>query len=187
LSWQPPRDDGGASITGYTVIYRIGGSDPEGQNTNSSATAFTVNGLRSGTTYTFEVEAVNRVGYGQLSGPATVTTSGRVGQSITIYLSKQHVQLGSPVVIYGRVHPSTGPAAVWLERRHDGQWAPTTHSAPVERQRFPSGAQHVGYKLTLRPHRAGEQTIRIVRHADTEHTPGHSQPARIDVQPRNAR
>ncbi|MCY3777679.1 MAG: fibronectin type III domain-containing protein [Candidatus Aminicenantes bacterium] len=59
LSWEAPGNDGGAAITDYE--YRIDRSPPW-VSTGSTDTTHTVSGLDSGTTYVFEVRAVNRVG-----------------------------------------------------------------------------------------------------------------------------
>ncbi|MDE2665364.1 MAG: fibronectin type III domain-containing protein [Acidobacteriota bacterium] len=64
LSWEAPENDGGAAITDYE--YRIDRSPPW-ISTGSTDTTHTVSGLDSGTTYLFEVRAVNRVGSGSAS------------------------------------------------------------------------------------------------------------------------
>jgi large repetitive protein len=65
LTWNLPASDGGAAITDYVVQFRIG-SDPwstfaDGTSTNLFAT---VTGLTNGTTYEFQVRAVNSAGGG---------------------------------------------------------------------------------------------------------------------------
>ena len=59
LSWDAPSSDGGAAITDYE--YRINVSNPW-VPIGSNANTYTVTGLVNGTTYIFEVRAVNRRG-----------------------------------------------------------------------------------------------------------------------------
>ena len=59
LTWEPPLRDGGTDITDYE--YRNVGRDPW-TSTGSPDTTHTVSGLVNGTTYLFEVRAVNRAG-----------------------------------------------------------------------------------------------------------------------------
>ena len=59
LTWDAPEDDGGAEISDYE--YRVDRRNPW-ISTGSTDTTHTVSGLVNGTTYTFEVRAVNRIG-----------------------------------------------------------------------------------------------------------------------------
>ena len=70
LTWDAPRDDGGSAIRDYE--YRI---DGKGRwiSIGSTDTTHTVTGLVNGTTYTFEVRAVNRIGRGRASNQAEAT------------------------------------------------------------------------------------------------------------------
>jgi hypothetical protein len=77
LSWAAPASDGGSAVTGYNV-YQGTTTDFTGQApvATVNATSYTATGLVNGTTYFFQVTAVNRVGEGQPSPvsavPATV-------------------------------------------------------------------------------------------------------------------
>ena len=67
LTWRAPSSDGGAAITDYE--YRIGRRNPW-ISTGSTETTYTVTGLVNGTSYTFQVRAVNRRGKGRASSRA---------------------------------------------------------------------------------------------------------------------
>ena len=74
-TWTAPVNDGGASITGYTLDYRLGVS---GNWTSANVTGLTttITGLTAGS-YQVRVAAVNSVGTGGHSGThlATVTAT----------------------------------------------------------------------------------------------------------------
>ena len=70
LSWDAPSSDGGTAITDYE--YRINRSGPW-ISTGSTETTHTVTGLDNGTTYVFQVRAVNRIGKGRVSNRAEAT------------------------------------------------------------------------------------------------------------------
>ena len=67
LTWRAPSSDGGAAITDYE--YRIDRRNPW-ISTGSTETTYTVTGLVNGTSYTFQVRAVNRRGKGRASSRA---------------------------------------------------------------------------------------------------------------------
>ena len=67
LTWDAPESDGGTAITDYE--YRINQTG-EWISIGSTDTTHTVTGLVNGTTYVFEVRAVNRIGKGSSSSRA---------------------------------------------------------------------------------------------------------------------
>ena len=69
VSFSVPFDDGGASITGYTVTASPGGATGSG-----TSSPITVSGLSLGS-YTFTVVANNALGVGPASAPAQATSS----------------------------------------------------------------------------------------------------------------
>ena len=70
LTWDDPGDD---SITGYVILRRIPGVDPEGQfselvsNTGTDATTYTDGTVSVGTTYTYRIKAINEHGVSERS------------------------------------------------------------------------------------------------------------------------
>ena len=72
LAWTAPSDDGGSAITHYE--YEVDDSN-NWVSTNSATTSTTVTGLTNGQSYSFKVRAVNGVGTGPESAPATATPS----------------------------------------------------------------------------------------------------------------
>ena len=78
VTYQPPRDDGGAPVTGYRLERRTPGPDSEWITVNDSPITdlqFTVDNLTPATQYEFHVAAVNekRTGKFSLMCPVIVT------------------------------------------------------------------------------------------------------------------
>ena len=67
LVWESPQDNGGSVIRDYE--YRINGRNPW-TSIGSTETTHTVSGLDNGTSYGFQVRAVNRIGKGRASNRA---------------------------------------------------------------------------------------------------------------------
>ena len=70
LSWSVPGLNGGASVTGYRIEQRLTGRDMWSvvvDNTGSGFTTYNVLGLAGGTTYDFQVSAINPAGMGPVS------------------------------------------------------------------------------------------------------------------------
>lgn len=80
VTWTAPSDNGGSSITGYSVI-----SSPttSTQLADSSASSLLFTGLSYGVTYTFTVAAVNTVGTGSYSNSSNSVYSTAVPTSPT--------------------------------------------------------------------------------------------------------
>ena len=70
LTWNDPGDD---SITGYVVLRRIPGVDPEGQfselvsNTGTAAATYTDASVAAETRYTYRIKAINQYGASERS------------------------------------------------------------------------------------------------------------------------
>jgi len=82
LFWSAPANDGGASITGYKIEYKIGSNSYSilVANTASTATSYFHSGLTAGQQYTYKVSAINSAGTGAASGESSATpTSSSTG------------------------------------------------------------------------------------------------------------
>ncbi len=70
LTWDDPGDD---TITGYVILRRIPGDDPEGHfdvlvpNTGTAATTYTDNTVSAETRYTYRIKAINGAGTSERS------------------------------------------------------------------------------------------------------------------------
>jgi peptidoglycan hydrolase-like protein with peptidoglycan-binding domain len=75
LSWQAPASDGGSSLTEYLIDQRFTGSSTFQQvaTTSPSVTTNTISSLTNGTSYDFEVFAVNGVGTSSASNIVSST------------------------------------------------------------------------------------------------------------------
>ena len=79
VAFIPPVDNGGAAITGYTVI-----ANPGGLTGTGTASPINVTGLTNGTAYTFTVRASNSVGTGSASAASnSVTPAASLATSYT--------------------------------------------------------------------------------------------------------
>ncbi|NPV89323.1 MAG: hypothetical protein HPY50_00925 [Firmicutes bacterium] len=72
VSFNPPADNGGSAITGYTVT-----SSPGNITATGADTPITVTGLANGTAYTFTVTAANAAGTGPASAASNAVTPRR--------------------------------------------------------------------------------------------------------------
>jgi hypothetical protein len=62
VNWTASSDDGGSSITGYSVTPYVGGQAQTPVQVAADKTSATVTGLANGTSYTFKVSATNAIG-----------------------------------------------------------------------------------------------------------------------------
>ncbi|MDE0260723.1 MAG: fibronectin type III domain-containing protein, partial [Gammaproteobacteria bacterium] len=134
LNWDAPASNGGTPITGYT-IRRSGSKDgpwmPIVPNTGSTATTYTNTGLQPATFYWYQVAAINRVGTGDWSFEAGMTTHPEapdaptgltarpVGTSrIDLSWSAPRNTGGAPILAY-RIDASDDGGGTWQTiRRH---------------------------------------------------------------------
>jgi fibronectin type 3 domain-containing protein len=106
LAWSAPGSNGGASITNYK-IYR--GSTSGGETlltTVGNVTSYTDSAVVSGTTYYYEVSAVNSQGEGALSGElsATVLLPAPTGLKVSVTGTTQESMYWTPSTVTGAVY-----------------------------------------------------------------------------------
>jgi titin len=128
LTWKPPLDNGGSTITDYRIVaYGVGAPTPAtyyvptlGDPTFSRAT---INGLTNGMTYTFDVSA------GNLTGPGGAVAYGNPGTSNPV----------TPATVPGV------PTGVSANGRHQSaivSWTPPADNG---------GDPISGYRITVSP------------------------------------
>ena len=71
LSWAAPASNGGSALTGYNVYESTVAGTQGPKVATTSANGYTVKGLKNGTTYYFEVTALNAAGEGPPSPQVT--------------------------------------------------------------------------------------------------------------------
>jgi hypothetical protein len=99
VSWRPPTSDGGAPISGYTVV-----AAPDGASATATASATTavVEHLRNGVAYTFTVSAQNTVGKGRASDRSnSVTPKSPAPRPRIARLTPRSGAPGATVAIHG--------------------------------------------------------------------------------------
>ena len=78
LSWTAPTAPTSLLLTGYKIERSTDGGNTWStlvENTDNTSTTYTDSGLASGTTYTYQVSAINRVGTSSPSNTSSATTS----------------------------------------------------------------------------------------------------------------
>ena len=122
VAWTAPSSDGGASITDYVVQVKAGsGSWSTFADGTSSGTSTRVTGLTNGTSYTFQVAAVNAAGAGSYSSASSAVVPGTAAGAPTI----TSVTAGDGQLSVAFTAPSdTGGAAVsnYAYQLNGGSW-----------------------------------------------------------------
>ena len=106
LSWAPPANDGGSSITSYRITPSVGGVAQTPIQTGSTASNHLVTGLTNGTTYTFTVAAANVVG--MLTGRQDGSSAGLV-MPASAGGRRSSSSPGAPTIV-----PTIAPAAAGM-------------------------------------------------------------------------
>jgi fibronectin type 3 domain-containing protein len=149
LNWTVPDDTGGAPITGYRIYRRIGAGSATVLTTVGNVLTFTNTGLVNGTTYSYQVAAVNAAGAGTPSNeasasPATVPTAPR---NVTLGHARFFLRLtwAAPSSDGG------APITSWIVQRTGGS-GPATFTVPANRFNFTDTtvARHTAYTYTVR-------------------------------------
>ena len=124
LRWEAPENDGGAAISDYE--YRIDRSNAW-ISTGSTNTTHTVTGLDNGTTYVFEVRAVNRIGKSWASNRVEATPEAPELEAFTLDFA--HFANGegitSEVVLLNVGTTPIRPALYFSDRQGDPMTAET--------------------------------------------------------------
>ena len=79
VSWDPPGNDNGSEVTGYTVEWRLSAGywgDPGVTQAQTAETSHTITGLVHGSRFAVRVRALNQTGAGEASGEALAAPSG---------------------------------------------------------------------------------------------------------------
>ncbi|MFM7077056.1 MAG: fibronectin type III domain-containing protein, partial [Planctomycetaceae bacterium] len=133
LAWTAPANNGGSTITDYTIEYRpsAGGAWVAFPHAASAATAASVTGLVNGTSYEFRVSAVNAAGTSapsNVAGPLVPMTFASVPLNLVGAFGDRKVTLtwatptsngGGAISDYLVEYLPSGPGAVWTTFPHD--------------------------------------------------------------------
>jgi hypothetical protein len=87
LTWNPPADLAGGTLSGYRIDMRTSSSEPwriHTATTGTTATRYRIDNLANGTTYEFRVAAITELGVGVPSQSATATPFGLPGRPIDV-------------------------------------------------------------------------------------------------------
>ena len=156
VAWDPPQNDGGSAITGYTVQWKSGSEsfgDPSREHTTgASASTYAITGLTNGTEYTARVIAVNAVGDGPPSDTTTGTPVGPPDAPPNVQAGSGHQQL---TVSWGA--PNHGGSAITeytLQWKSGGQNFTSsrqrTIAAPSRTYTIPSLTNGIQYTVRVR-------------------------------------
>jgi titin len=138
LSWTAPANNGGSAITDYTIQYSSNGGSSWSTFPRSAsiATAATVTGLSNGTSYLFQVAAVNIVGAGSRSSSSSAVTPRTVpavptsvvgaadSRQVSLSWTEPSSNGGSPITDYTIQYSSNG-GSNWTTFPHSASTATT--------------------------------------------------------------
>jgi RHS repeat-associated protein len=101
VSWLPPTDNGGATVTSYTITPVVGGVAGTATTVGTGLTSAVVPALTGGTTYTLTVTANNAAGAGAATSSNAITVStpfqpGNPFNSLNVYVGYAQNNQGGP-------------------------------------------------------------------------------------------
>ena len=146
LRWTAPTSDGGSPITRYEYRFQQGDGVFGSWRTISggaSATSYTVTGLENGTSYVFEIRAVNAIGSGQ-----TTTANVTLGESAPGAPTGLTATGGDEQIQLSWNAPSTGGSQIlryeYRSRRSGGSWSDweTTSATSVTIENLTNGDRY---------------------------------------------
>ncbi len=158
LTWQAPASDGGASISGYEYRQsKDGGTNWQPDwtaiaNSDAQTTSHTVSGLTNGTTYTFAVRAVNRVGKGAARAATATPVPSNRSPSLTGPASATVAEHSTGTVgSYEASDPDNDPLT-WTLSGADAsafEWVGTGTTRSLAFKRTPDFEQQVRYAVSV--------------------------------------
>ena len=128
VSWTAPTDTGGLALTGYVVTPVGPGGPLPAVNVPAANTSTVVSGLTNGTTYTFDVAAVNSAGTSPAVTSAPVTPLPTLGVPTTVQAAPDD----SSATVWWTA-PATGLISSYLVTAYDSGGSPvasTTVNSP---------------------------------------------------------
>ena len=191
FDWRPPADDGGAVVTAYRYRFGQGATAPgDADWTETGGLSASFNNLRSGTAYSLEVWALNRLG----AGPAVTRTGTTSGAT-------DHPATGAPtiagtVAVRQTLTASTADIADGngvANASYSYQWVRLDEGAPEDIQdartsTYRVGLDDVGKQLAVRVDFTDDggfaetlTSTATVAVPDAENAPPTSQDATIEV------
>ena len=145
LAWAAPDSDGGSAITGFQYRQSDDGGDnwePDwadiaGSPTiilSATSTPLTVDGLDNGTTYTFEVRAVNAAGESAASNQASATPAAGTGARMTLAVVTCQIYARRGCIHHDRIAEDAGTVTVPVQIDIPQSWAASGYWAdPVDK------------------------------------------------------
>ena len=145
LAWAAPDSDGGSPLTGFQYRQSDDGGDnwePDwadiaGSTTiilSATSTPLTVDGLDNGTTYTFEVRAVNAAGEGAASNQASANLVAGTGARMILAVRTCRTYGRPSCIVHNRIAEDAGTVTVPVQIDIPQSWAASGYWAhPVDK------------------------------------------------------